>query len=77
MEQKVREQELQLNNAQTTINDMIAEKEQFMTLLPQRICNGCHVWHVKDIREKLGGMFKNPTEMVYSEGFYTSYLGYK
>lgn len=77
LEQKTREQELQLVNAKTKINDMVAEKEQFMAVLPLRICNGSHIWNVPNIREQLHLMYKDPSKMLYSEGFYTSYHGYK
>lgn len=77
LEQKSRQQELQLASAISTINDMNDKREKFMAMLPLKICNGVHVWNVKKIREKLNSMAKDTSEMFYSDGFYTSYTGYK
>nr|BBE08134.1 TNF-receptor-associated factor 6 [Plautia stali] len=77
LEHKTRDFELQLTNSRATINNMLIERDQFLSQLPLKICNGCHVWNVVNIKQKLLAMSKEPSEMYYSEGFYTSYLGYK
>ena len=69
--------ELELVKSKTTINNMLIEKEQFLAHLPLKVCNGSHIWNVVNIRPKLLLMSKEPSEMFYSDGFYTSFFGYK
>jgi len=77
LEQKTRGQDIELSNAKEKIASLQQELLYFKSHLPLRFCNGTHIWAVRDMTLKLRSMASDHTIMYYSDGFYTSYSGYK
>ncbi|XP_021912941.1 TNF receptor-associated factor 6 isoform X2 [Zootermopsis nevadensis] len=75
LEQRNREQDIQLENMK---RQLFANIDQVSQDLALRYCNGTYLWTVTQISKKLVSMATNPTRsMFYSPGFYTAPNGYR
>ncbi|XP_069675401.1 TNF receptor-associated factor 6-like [Periplaneta americana] len=75
LEQRNREQDIQLENMKRQLSSNIDQVSQDLAL---RYCNGTYLWTVTQISSKLSAMSANPTRcMFYSPGFYTAPNGYR
>jgi hypothetical protein len=75
LEQRNREQDIQLENMKRQLFANIDQASQDLAL---RYCNGTYLWTVTQISNKLVAMAANPTRcMFYSPGFYTAPNGYR
>ncbi|XP_014255522.1 TNF receptor-associated factor 6 isoform X2 [Cimex lectularius] len=77
LEQKSLEQENQLKTAKDKIAEMQNERLRFEAELALKVCNGTYVWNITDVKSKIRFMCKDSANTFYSDGFYTSYTGYK
>jgi TNF receptor-associated factor 6 len=75
LEQRNREQDIQLENMK---RQLFANIDQVSQDLALRYCSGTYLWTVTQISNKLKAMAANPTRcMFYSPGFYTAPNGYR
>ncbi|PNF35131.1 hypothetical protein B7P43_G09481 [Cryptotermes secundus] len=75
LEQRNREQDIQLDNMK---RQLFANIDQVSQDLALRYCSGTYLWTVTQISSKLEAMAANPTRcMFYSPGFYTAPNGYR
>lgn len=59
-------------------NNFIKEFAKIQNTISQVVCNGVHVWRIKDFKESLKLMRdKTLQTKYYTPGFYTSSTGYK
>ncbi|XP_075211965.1 TNF-receptor-associated factor 6 [Lycorma delicatula] len=77
LEQKNREQEIQLQTLQQQTTKLVTVNKQLTSDLSLRICNGEYIWSIPDFPTKLDQMRAETGTMFYSPGFYTSYCGYR
>ncbi|XP_022910567.1 TNF receptor-associated factor 6 isoform X2 [Onthophagus taurus] len=73
LEQKSREQDIIISN----MSNQIAATNLAMSKIALRHCNGCYLWFINDIKNKINTMRNNTYTMFYSPGFYSSPNGYK
>lgn len=75
LEQRNREQDIQLENMKRQLFANIGQVSQDLAL---RYCGGTYLWTVTQISDKLMAMAAAPTRcMFYSPGFYTAPNGYR
>ncbi|KAK9509780.1 hypothetical protein O3M35_007017 [Rhynocoris fuscipes] len=77
LEQKNTELEVQLKNTREQILKILDDKQKYEANLALRLCNGTYIWNLSDMRSKISAFLVDPSLTFYSEGFYTSYSGYK
>ncbi|XP_073997556.1 TNF receptor-associated factor 6-like [Rhodnius prolixus] len=77
LEQRNTELELQLKNVKEHNVKMLEDRQKYEANLALRVCNGTYIWNLRDMRMKLAELQDDPSATYYSEGFYTSFSGYK
>ncbi|KAL1122519.1 hypothetical protein AAG570_002850, partial [Ranatra chinensis] len=77
LEQSSREQQIQCDNLKRRVDTLSEENCRLKVELPLRVCSGTHVWRLTQTTQKLSAMTKDNSVMYYSDGFYTSFAGYR
>lgn len=77
LEQRNHEQDITIGNMSRLISATSNSHRQLIDELPLKFCFGTYLWRLENFSGKLDILFKDPSKMLYSQGFYTSPNGYR